>query len=359
MLAGVGALASRSRSPSRSSSCSRSSRRPTGRRSSPIRRAAARTSSPARTSAPSRPRRRAALLIDYVLTVAVSSRRASRRSRRRVRRCTPTGSRSSSRVARSSRSESPRRAGVGQDLRRARPTSSSSRSSGLIGSRRSSGASGRGVRPLPRRRAGRRAADVSSSSSTRSRRAAPRDRHRGDLRRRAGVQGAGGADARAACSMALGSILAAIFLGMSVLARTTASCPAERRRCSRSSPASSAAAPLYYVFQIADAADPGPRREHQLRRLPAPRVVPGARPVHAAPVPFAATGSRSRRVVILALLVARAARRLPGRHPRADPALRGGGVRLVHALAGQHGAPLVRRRAARWPLLAALTAPAR
>src|SRR5215831_5115140 len=86
-------------------------------------------------------------------------------------------------------------------------------------------------------------------------------------------------------------------------------------------------------------ADPPAGRQHVLRGLSAALLLPGARPLHPAPVRDA---GRPARVIERHPDPERSRRAAAGdlrrRHPRADPALRGRRLPLVHALAGEHGA---------------------
>ena len=102
-----------------------------------------------------------------------------------------------------------------------------------------------------------------------------------------------------------------------------------------------------------DGADPRARGEHELRRLPAPQLVPRAGRLPSAPVrlPRRAAGvhDRHRRPVCGG---DRPAHRLPGERLRADPALHARRVHRLHPVSGRHARPLVdapRGRLARRP----------
>ena len=97
-----------------------------------------------------------------------------------------------------------------------------------------------------------------------------------------------------------------------------------------------------------DGADPVPRGQHELQRLPAPRGDPGRGRVLPAPVlvprrpPRLQLGDhppgRHR---------GRPVRRIPGQHDEPDPALLGRRVRLLHPEPERHGRPLVPRAGTR------------
>ena len=98
-----------------------------------------------------------------------------------------------------------------------------------------------------------------------------------------------------------------------------------------------------------DDGHPRPGRPDELRRLPAPRLVPRARRLHAAPVrATAASASRSTPGSWpWRSLVDRRRRRLRRAGRGADPALRHRRLHVVHPVAGRHGPPLARASAAR------------
>ena len=84
--------------------------------------------------------------------------------------------------------------------------------------------------------------------------------------------------------------------------------------------------------------DPDPRREHELRRLPARRVVPRARRLRPAPVRQPGGPARLfERDPHPDRAEHRAPRRLPRRHARPHPALRRRGLPLLHPEAVEHG----------------------
>ena len=91
-----------------------------------------------------------------------------------------------------------------------------------------------------------------------------------------------------------------------------------------------------------DRPDPVPGGEHQLQRVPAARGHPGPGRVHAAPV---RVPGRPPRVLVgdRGPGVGRGAHphRVQRRHARPHPALLGGGLRLLHALPGGNGPALV------------------
>ena len=163
--------------------CWSSSSRPTARPATPTRTAAAPTPSAARTSART-PRwsRRRALLIDYVLTVAVSVVAGVAAITSAVPALAAARRRALARLRRAAhRREPARRQGVGPGLRRSRPTASCWRSSRCSSSAFAEGrVRRRASRPRARsyeRHAGhrdRRAAHRRSWCCARSRRAAPR-----------------------------------------------------------------------------------------------------------------------------------------------------------------------------------------
>ena len=105
----------------------------------------------------------------------------------------------------------------------------------------------------------------------------------------------------------------------------------------------------YYARAGGDDGDPGAGGEHGVRRLPAAGVDRRARPIPAAPVH---ESGRSAGVLERHPHSERArvgpAGRVRRRHARADPALHDRRVRVVHAVAGGHGAPLADARGPGW-----------
>ena len=103
----------------------------------------------------------------------------------------------------------------------------------------------------------------------------------------------------------------------------------------------SATAPCYVVLQFATAGDP--RRSRPTPPTPTSRACRRSSPATATcPRQLANRGDRlvfSNGILVLAVVGRRADRRLRRHHQRADPALRGRRVHLVHAVAGGHGAP--------------------
>ncbi len=102
-----------------------------------------------------------------------------------------------------------------------------------------------------------------------------------------------------------------------------------------------------------DDPDPGPGREHELRGLPAPRLVPRPRRVHAAPVrlPRGAPRVHHRHRCPLGPGDP-AAHRVPGQRHRAHSALHARGLRGLHPVPERDGGPMVaapRPRLAPWP----------
>ena len=87
-----------------------------------------------------------------------------------------------------------------------------------------------------------------------------------------------------------------------------------------------------------DHADPGPGRQHELRGFPTAVVVHGAGPVHASPVlePWGPPGVLQRHPHPRDPERGPAGR-VQWRHPRADPAVRGRRVRLLHAVPAGDG----------------------
>ena len=139
-------------------------------------------------------------------------------------------------------------------------------------------------------------------------------------------------------------ILGTLFLGVSVLAHHLQPYPErdDESRCSRRW-ASTVFGDgfLYWVLQLATAGDPHARREHGLRRLPAAVVDHRPRRLSAAPAReprrparVLATACSCSRSLAGALIVV-----FGGNDQRADPAVRGRRVHVVHAVADRHGAP--------------------
>ena len=143
--------------------------------------------------------------------------------------------------------------------------------------------------------------------------------------------------------LALGGILIVLFLGISALAHAFGVVPVDGETVnSQLARLVFGESPLYYFIQgvtmliLVLAANTSfadfPRLASFLAR---DRFIPRQ---------FANRGDRlafSNGIIILALLSIGLRGGLPGEHACADPALRAGRVRLLHALAGQHGALLV------------------
>ena len=99
---------------------------------------------------------------------------------------------------------------------------------------------------------------------------------------------------------------------------------------------------------VFDVRDPRARGEHRVRGFSAARRHPGERQVHAEPARRARRSSRVLERHHQARADRDAARlAVQGRHQRADPALRDRRVRLLHAVAGRHGDALAATRKSR------------
>ena len=138
---------------------------------------------------------------------------------------------------------------------------------------------------------------------------------------------------------ALGVILIVLFVGITFLAHAFHVVPVARGDDELpAGPPVFGLSPFYYLVQGVTALDPGPGGEHELRGLPAGRLVPGAGRLRPAPV---REPRRPARVLERHPDPDRAqrepARRVPRRHPRPHPALRGRRVPVLHAQAGEHG----------------------
>ena len=181
-------------------------------------------------------------------------------------------------------------------------------------------------------------------------------RRRGDLERRRRLPDARRASNAALTLLAMGAIAISLFLGVSYLAVSMNAAPSSSvsviSEIARGVfPASSSTSFVYYAVQALTFAHPHPRREHVVPGLPAPRCGARTRPLLPAPV-------REPRRPPRLLERDRRARRARGaadlgvpcgRH-RPDPPLRDRRLHGVHDLADGDGPLLAAARAARLAL---------
>ena len=139
----------------------------------------------------------------------------------------------------------------------------------------------------------------------------------------------------------MGVLLGTLFLGISVLAHHLQPYPShDRTVIAQLGLAGVRQRPRVRDPAVRDRGDPRPRRQHRVQRVPEPVV--DHRQGRLPPAP-AREPRRPARVLERHHRAGgggrRAARRVRRHHQRADPALRGRGVHVVHAVAVGHGAP--------------------
>ena len=143
----------------------------------------------------------------------------------------------------------------------------------------------------------------------------------------------------------LGVLLGVMFLGISFLTAKIKPMPSEKETViSQVTRAVVGHGPLgdvaFIIMQVGDDADPRARREHVVRRLPAPRQLPRATTT-SCPSPLTQRGRRlvfANGIVALAALATLLTVAFQADVHNLIPALRDRRVHVVHALAGRHGA---------------------
>ena len=158
-------------------------------------------------------------------------------------------------------------------------------------------------------------------------------------------------------------LLAVLFVGITVIADAYQIVPSEEGSGGPTvialvaQTAFGAGSPMFYTVPGRDGADPVPGREHRVQRVPQARRAARRRRLHAAPV---LVPRRPARVLVGDRPAVRRRDRadhlLRRRDDTAHPALLGRRVRLLHAEPGRHGAPLAAEQGAGWQRRAAINA---